>query len=93
MFHHVVFMKFIDLDNRAEAARRLQGLVDTVPSLRSVQTGVDVLQTDRSWDLCLITRFNDRAGYDTYAVDPTHLEVIGFLKTVISGSATVDWTD
>lgn len=91
VFVHIVFFNFKRLTDRAEAKRRLEGLVNTVPSLRTVEVGLDEVRSDRSWDMVLITRFDDRAGYEAYAVDSTHLEVVSWLKSVIRASATVDY--
>ena len=91
MFVHIVFFNFKLLTDRKEAKQRLEGLVNTVPSLRTVVVGLDEVRSDRSWDMVLITRFDDQAGYEAYAVEPTHLEVVTWLKSVIHASATVDY--
>jgi len=49
------------------------------------------LNTDRSWHLTLRTEFADQDGYQAYAVDPLHQEVLTWLKTVVHASATVDF--
>ena len=91
MFVHIVFFKFHDSSNRKEAKERLESMRGTVPSLRFIEVGEDLLESPRSWELVLITHFDDQSGYEAYSVDPTHLEVLSWLKSVIQESATVDY--
>ena len=91
MFIHMVFFKFKDIQHGREAKKRLESMRGKVPSLRSIEVGLDQVRSSRSWDMVLDTRFDDRAGYDAYATDPTHLSVLVWLKTVIAESATVDY--
>lgn len=91
MFVHVVFFKFTDFNDRTEAQSRLETMKGTVTSLRSIEVGLDLVGSPRSWDMVLTTRFDDRAGYEAYAVDPAHLVVLSWLKTVVGESATVDY--
>jgi len=89
--NHVVFFRFSNEDDAVEAARRLRALDGVVPSLRSIEVGVDVLRTQRSWDLCLITRFDDEAGMQAYQVHPAHEEVVSWIRLHASAVAAVDW--
>lgn len=89
---HVVFFRFHERAAASEAARWLRALEGVVPTLASIEVGVDELGTERSWDLCLITRFADRAGMEAYQVHPAHQEVVAWIKEHASSVAAVDWT-
>jgi len=89
--NHVVFFRFASQDLAAEAARRLRAMEGHVPSLASIEVGVDQLRTERSWDLCLITRFADADAFAAYRVDPVHQEVLAWMKANAKASAVVDW--
>ena len=91
MFVHIVFFKFKDPEHASEAKRQLESMRGVVPTLRHIEVGLDCIHSERSWEMVLDTRFDDRAGYDAYATDPKHLEVLSFLKTVVAQSATVDY--
>lgn len=91
MFVHLVFIKLTDPNNASEASRRLMAMAGKVPTLRHIEVGIDEIHSGRSWDMALTTHFDDRAGYDAYAVDPVHQGVLAWLKTVVSASATVDY--
>ena len=91
MFRHLVFFKFNDPSDAPEAQRRLESMRGAVPSLRSLEVGIDTVGGARSWHMALDTRFDDLAAYEAYKTDPLHLEVLAWLKTVVDASATVDF--
>jgi hypothetical protein len=91
MFTHVVLFRFHDPHDAHEARARLLSLVGRVPSLRALEAGVDVLRTERSVDLALITRFDDQQGFADYAVDPVHAEVVAWMKPRIATAAAADF--
>ncbi len=93
MFHHVVTFKLKDPSTVDATAAKLRGMAGRVPTLRSIEVGVDALKTPRAVHIALITRFDDRAGYDAYAVDPIHKEVLAHMATVVEQAAVVDWED
>lgn len=91
MFVHVVFFRFHDESAAPEAKRRLESMLGRVPTLRALEVGIDMLHTERSWQMTLRTEFDDQDGYNAYAVDAVHQEVLSWLKTVVQASATVDY--
>ena len=93
MFKHVVMFQFVDPSpaHLHRAAEALRGLLGVVPTLRSLEVGLDSTRSERCWDLCLTTAFDDRAGMDAYAVHPAHMEVVGLLRTLTKGAAVVDY--
>jgi hypothetical protein len=93
MLKHVVLFKFADptaanLDRAAAALRSLDGVV---PTLQSIEVGLDTTRSDRCYDLCLTTVFADREGMAAYAVHPAHQEVVGVLRELTTGAAVVDY--
>ena len=91
MFVHVVFMKFRDSNSIVMAKSRLEALKEKVPSIFELEVGIDIMHSDRSKDLVLITRFTDKDAYAEYAVDPHHQTVLKWLKTQLLESSTVDY--
>ena len=95
MITHVVLMKFKSEhkeENKAEAVRRLRAMVGRVASLRALEVGLHaVAPSERSFDLALITRFDDVAGLSQYADDPEHVRVKQFLAEVLEASYVVDF--
>ena len=95
MIKHIVLFDFKD-ENREENIQRakemLLSLMDSVPSLRKMEIGVNFSKEERAMDLSIYTEFDDVTGLEAYAVHPKHLEVVAFIKTVVTGSKVSDYT-
>jgi len=75
----------------AKASALLRGLQGKVPELRSIEVGLDVLHSGRSYDLALITRFDSLADMQRYQDHPEHVAVLQYLRTVLAASVAVDY--
>ena len=91
MLTHIVFMKFPSLEIAEQVRQKLLALEGNIPSLRSIEAGLDITRSGRSWDLALFTRFDDQAGLDSYAIHPKHMEVLAFIKENVTEVAAVDY--
>ncbi len=93
MFTHIVLFKLKDVHPESIAATRakLAGLVGNIETLRGLEVGVDVMRSGRSYDLALITRFDDRAGYEVYRQHPAHLPVLAYLHEAAESAVAVDF--
>ncbi len=92
MFRHVVCQKFANKEDAVEAAGMLRGLLGVVPTLRSIEVGVNELTSERSFDLVAIATFDDIAGLHAYDEHPAHLACRGFIKPRRIGTVSVDYT-
>jgi hypothetical protein len=93
MLTHIVFFKLKDRSSESiEQARAvLAAMEGNVPMLRHLEVGVDVLKTERSYDIALITRFDSLADLDAYQKHPYHVEVANYLATVRESAVAVDY--
>jgi hypothetical protein len=91
MLTHIVFMKFPTLEVAEQVQQKLLALEGNIPSLRSIEAGLDITRSGRSWDLALLTRFDDQAGLDAYAIHPKHVDVLTFIKANVTEVAAVDY--
>jgi hypothetical protein len=95
MVVHIVMIRFREAEEKAERVARaramIDGLVGRVPSLRSMETGINFSPEERAMDLVLTATFDDREGLEEYAVHPAHLEVIEYIKSVAEYSRVVDY--
>jgi len=90
---HVVLMQFQEPAPAvlAKASALLRGLRGKIPELRSIEVGLDVLHSGRSYDLALITRFDSLADMQAYQVHPEHVAVLDYLRSVLAASVAVDF--
>lgn len=91
MVKHVVMWRYRNKSDIKTAKELLDGMRGKVPSLLSIETGVNYLDGPASYDLVLITEHNDRAALDTYQVDPLHEEVKAVLGKLDSERVVVDF--
>jgi hypothetical protein len=94
MVVHIVTFQFKEENKKAniiQAKQMLENLMGAVPSLRSIDVGINFSQEERAMDLSIITVFESKEGLNTYAVHPEHLKVVDFIKTVVEYSKVVDY--
>ncbi len=94
MIVHIVMFSFKEAnkkENLVMAKHILQDLVNKIPSLKSMEVGLDFMHSERSYDLVLTSKFDDKEGLSNYAVHPAHLEVVSFIKEVTDDAKVVDY--
>jgi hypothetical protein len=94
MVVHIVMFKFKEENKQAnliQAKQMLEALTGVVPTLRSMDVGLNFAKEDRAMDLSIITTFENKAGLEAYAVHPEHLKVVDFIKQVVEYSKVVDY--
>lgn len=91
MIKHIVMWKLKNKADAAEVKNRLEQLDGKIPSLLSIEVGIDFNQSDAASDVVLVTEFEDRQGLDDYQQHPDHQAVIPFMQSVTSGRTVVDY--
>jgi hypothetical protein len=94
MFVHIVMFKFKEENKKAnliQAKQMLENLMGAVPSLRSIDVGINEVEAERAMDLSLIAVFESKEGLDAYDVHPEHQKVVGFIKEVVEYSKATDY--
>ncbi len=94
MFKHIVMWRFkpeVKQEDQLEMKRQLEGLMDVVPSLQAIEVGLNVAKGDAAYDVVLTTVFEDKVGFQAYATDPLHLEVVDFVRKLVCDRAVVDY--
>ncbi len=93
MLKHIVFINLNDPtpEIMQETVRRLLAMEGKVPELKAIEAGFDILRSERSYDICLITTFESLEAMQAYQVHPVHMDVLAYLTTVRKSSCCVDF--
>lgn len=94
MIKHIVFFKF-KADTSEEQSRDLEqslkGLPDLIAEIRAFEVGRDVLRSERSFDLALVSDFDDLDALQRYTVHPDHQVVVGKVRQLCEKVVAVDY--
>lgn len=94
MLKHVVFFKFkpeVGEEDIADLEKSLRALDGVVPEIREFLVGRDVVRSERSYDLALISGFDDLPAMNRYQVHPDHQKVVAKVKALCAGVVAVDF--
>jgi hypothetical protein len=93
MITHIVFFKLKDRspENIRRTREVLAGMEGKIPQLRSLEVGIDVMRSERSYDLALVARFDSLEDLRAYNDHPVHQEVLQYIATVKDISLAVDY--
>jgi len=94
MLVHIVMFQFKEENKEANMVRvktMLEALPSKINTLQSMEVGIDISRSERSFDLVLISTFEEQAGLDVYAPHPAHQEVVSVIKEVTTLSKVVDY--
>ncbi len=93
MLKHIVFINFNEPTEQLliETQQRLLSLQGKIEQLLSIEVGIDVLRSERSFDLALITVFDSLDAMKAYQVHPAHEEFLNYLAPIRKSSCCVDY--
>lgn len=94
MIKHIVCFKLVD-NSPAECEKAKEVLLSmngNVPSAKKIEVGLDVLHSNRSYDLVLMVDVEDREALEAYANDEYHCSVVKrHMHFACDSSVTVDY--
>jgi len=96
MITHIVLFKFKPDTTVAQVqqlAEGLGGLPHTIEEIREFRFGTDVIRSERSYDLGLVSSFDDLEALQRYQVHPDHQKVVALVKVIASSVVAVDFAD
>ncbi|MCL2761376.1 MAG: Dabb family protein [Desulfuromonadales bacterium] len=94
MINHIVFFKLAkpEPEMMQKGKEILMSMEGRVPMLRHLTVGVDMLHSERSYDIVLLTGFDSLDDLEAYQVDPYHNgKVRDFIKENVVSSVVVDY--
>ena len=94
MITHIVLFKL--KERTPEGIEQAQGLLlsmeGKVEQLRHLEVGVDLIHSERSADIALVTRFDSLDDLQAYQVHPYHAnEVAAYMRVVCSSVVAADY--
>jgi len=94
MITHIVLFKLAEptAENLATTLNKLLSMDGKIDLLRHLEAGVDVIRSERSYDIALTTRFDSLEDLQAYQIHPYHAgEVVPHMKAVCSSISAVDY--
>ncbi|MFP4369783.1 MAG: Dabb family protein [Candidatus Kapaibacterium sp.] len=98
MVKHLVFFRFKEaaeckpkIVNIAKVKDALEELPGKINFIKDYEVGFNVNESERAWDMSLISSFDDTEQLREYSVHPEHVKVVNFIKQVVHESAVVDY--
>lgn len=94
MITHIVLFKLKEptVENIAAARAKLESMRGKLPMLRHLEVGVDVIRSERSFDVALYTKFDSMADLQAYQVYPYHGEdVAPYMRSISSAVVAADY--
>lgn len=93
MITHIICFKLKErsADHVQKTKEVLMSMQGKIQQLLHLEVGVDVLHSERSYDLVLITKFHSMKELDAYQIHPVHQEIVKYMKNVGETSVSVDF--
>ncbi|KWX76848.1 stress responsive protein [Paenibacillus riograndensis] len=93
MIKHIVFFKLKDRapEKVQETVAVLRNMEGKIPQLLSIEVGADIIRSERSFDLALVTVVASLDDLQAYQVHPEHKKVIAHINEVKEVSYAVDY--
>lgn len=94
MFTHIVFFKAKEptKENLQFLEKTFLSMNGNIKELKQLEVGIDVIRSDRSYDIAIITRFDSKEDYLAYDVNEFHVEKVKkVIGPYIEASKTIDF--
>ena len=94
MLKHVVFFKFkqgVAEEEIVDLEKSLAELPPVIPEILSYEFGRDVIRSERSYDLALVSTFRDLESLQRYQIHPDHQIVLQKVNNLCESVLAVDF--
>ncbi|MBD3841238.1 MAG: DUF1255 family protein [Campylobacterales bacterium] len=93
MIKHIVLFKLTSegMKQKDEIIVKLNNLKNDIPFIKALEVGVNFSDEERAFDIALTVILGSRADLESYAVHPSHLPVVEFLKSLGTTTKVVDY--
>lgn len=94
MIAHIVLFKLNNptAENTEAVKNMLLSMNGKLPLLRQLEVGVDIIRSERSYDVALYTKFDNLADLQAYQIHPYHADtVVPFMKANCASIVAADY--
>jgi hypothetical protein len=93
MLTHVVFFKLNErtLENAQKLREVLLSMTGKIPQIKHMEVGVNVVPSERAYDVVLFQRFDSLHDLQEYQAHPNHQDVLKYLLAVTASRVSVDY--
>ena len=92
MIKHIVCFKLKEGEDVNKAKEVLLSMKGNVPLIRDIEVGVDILHSERSYDLILSVVLDDMKALEEYQNDAYHVNIVKtHMHKVRSASVAIDF--
>lgn len=98
MIKHIVLFKLFDeaegvgrKENAEQIKSLLEGLPSKIPEIKEYEVGININESDRSYDISLISVFESKEDLEKYIAHPEHQKAVDFIKVRRKSGISVDY--
>ncbi len=98
MLRHIVMWKFKDFADGALKTQNLhqtkvlfEALASRIPEIKSLEIGLNTIHSGSSYDIVLVSDFENLESLRAYQSHPEHIKVVDFLDRVQNSKVVVDY--
>ncbi|MGZ7096622.1 MAG: Dabb family protein [Methanobacterium sp.] len=93
MIKHIVLFKLKDREAESieKAKNTLLDMKGKIKELKHIEVGIDVTNSNRSYDIAILTKFNSVQDLEAYQNSPLHIGVAEYMVSIGESIVTVDY--
>lgn len=93
MFTHIVLMKVVESKDIHPVAEILRSMKGKISQLREIEVGINEIESDRNYDIILVTRFDTKEDMDIYQVSDYHQhQVLDKIRPLLAKTVAGDYS-
>ncbi len=98
MIKHIVMIKLKEFETQEEyeekksiIREKLEDLTKTIPEVKSIEVGLNIVKRPTAYDISLIAKFDDLQGLNKFRENIDHLEALNVIFENTDKMAVVDY--
>lgn len=91
MITHIVLFKLNNPEDAHEVKQRLDALPAQIAEIKHYDVGINILSSERNYDVSLISQFETLETMEAYQVHPAHKDFVDYIKPRAASIIAVDY--